>query len=138
MTSSVAIAVALFLLLNDVTLIYEGQLITEKNFTECMIYLLSVCVLLRRLQIMPKFMSKFHLEIPLTTILLELSLVYTWTSIEQLVEESSEQLLQMPVGAELEWLFCKLRCGKNLTFPSMMLKIFSFVLLLGVCRFRDK
>ncbi|CAK1591342.1 unnamed protein product [Parnassius mnemosyne] len=143
MTNTSAIILALSLLINNVTFLSKTSILEGKNFSTPLVYILSVCLLLREVPILPKFLwarytsACFLFEIAVSLAVLEYSLVHVWNIIEQYVFLHADELLvQITDKPDLEWLVCHICYGESecsVIFAHLLLKILSFAFLLTVC-----
>ncbi|XP_032524102.2 uncharacterized protein LOC116775330 [Danaus plexippus] len=142
MTSSIAIIIAWALILNNIPVLYSTNVIIGKYPESKLIFLTSVCFLLRRISWFPSvLLTKVYpiclfLEIPLSLLTLECSLVHVWKPIEELILLYSDDILvQLNEKAQCEWIICSLCCGQtdcSHIFSSLMLKMISFIYLLTI------
>ncbi|XP_072948299.1 uncharacterized protein [Epargyreus clarus] len=143
MTSTAAVVLALSLLINDITLLNISSGLKEEYFSSKLVFLLGVALLLREMRLFPRLirakfaMICFLLEIPISMLLLECSLVYVWQLIQDYVLQNIDELLVFLSSEDrLEWLMCHLCCGKqdcSEVSARLVLTLVSFCILLSVC-----
>ncbi|KAL0861761.1 hypothetical protein ABMA27_009237 [Loxostege sticticalis] len=143
MTKVASLVLALSLLINEITLINNAEVLKDKYLASNLVYLLSVCLLLRRVNIFPKvFWRKyspicFVLEVITTVALLECSLTYVWKLVQDYILHNADGLLVLLTEKQsLDWLVCHLCCGKSdcpAVFAALVLKAVSFGVLMAVC-----
>ncbi|CAH2252042.1 jg13857 [Pararge aegeria aegeria] len=98
-----------------------------------LVHLLNVCLLLKIIPLWPRlvWMKCFPIcilvEIPLSLILLESSIIYIWKPLQEyLLLYSDDILVYMYEDTKFEWIICPLCCGKSgcsEIFTSLLLKI---------------
>ncbi|KAF9412178.1 hypothetical protein HW555_009251 [Spodoptera exigua] len=143
MTHSVALVVAFSFLINDIHFLNDSSLLRNKHFTSSLVYLLSVCLLLRKISLIPCIITKrwpipcLIAEIPISVIILEGFLFYFWKPIQDyLLLHSDSILVHLAEERSLDWLVCHLCCGHSNcadNFADLILKFLSFVTLFSVC-----
>ncbi|CAH2057437.1 unnamed protein product, partial [Iphiclides podalirius] len=146
MANAAAIVMALSLLINDVTFLHRPSLLDNKHFSTQIVYILSVCLLLHAMPILPKCVWRryttvcFLIEIAISLAVLECSLVHAWNYLEHyMLSHADDLLLELTNTPDLEWLVCQFCSGKSdcsETFGYLLLKMLSFLLLLTP-RFRS-
>ncbi|XP_046973642.1 uncharacterized protein LOC124540222 [Vanessa cardui] len=143
MTSTIAIVIALSLMINGINLVYKSKIITDEHPESKLTFLLSTCLLLKKIHFIPCVIWKSFLpgylilEIPLSLIFLESALLYVWTPFKDcLLLHSDDILVHLYENMSLEWLICPLCCDKNdcsYAFATLVVKVMSFMLLLSIC-----
>ncbi|XP_022818585.1 uncharacterized protein LOC111351048 [Spodoptera litura] len=148
MTNSVALVVAFSFLMNDIHFVIDSGILRNKHFTSNLVYLLSVCLLLRKISLIPGIISKkwpltcLMTEIPLSIIILEGFLFYFWKPVQDyLLLHADSILVHLAEERSLDWLVCHLCCGHSSCadiFADLILKFLSFVILFSVCLITTK
>ncbi|XP_028164813.1 uncharacterized protein LOC114355962 [Ostrinia furnacalis] len=143
MTKIASLVLALSLIVNEFTLLYNVQILKDKYLASNLVYLLSVCLLLRKVNIFPRvFWRKyspicFLLEVITTVAILECSLTYVWKFVQDYVLRNADGLLVLLAEKQsLDWLVCHLCCARSdcpAVFAALVLRAVSFVLLMGSC-----
>ncbi|XP_026494444.2 uncharacterized protein LOC113399511 [Vanessa tameamea] len=143
MTSTIAIVIALSLMINGIDLLYNPKLITDEHPESKLTFLLSICLLLKRISLLPSLKWRIFLpgylilEIPLSLIFLESTLLYVWTPFKDcLLLHSDDILVHLYENMNLEWLICPMCCNKSdcsYAFATLVVKVMSFMLLLSIC-----
>ncbi|XP_026727994.1 uncharacterized protein LOC113494058 [Trichoplusia ni] len=145
MTNTVSLVVAFSLLINEVHVLFDSSILQNKFFTSNLVYLLSVCLIIRKFNLLPQVLWKksaavcYMLEIPISMIILEVFLFYLWKHVQDyLLFNADGILVHLAEERGLEWLVCHYCCGQsNCTaiFADIALKFLSFAMLLVVCFF---
>ncbi|XP_073962536.1 uncharacterized protein [Choristoneura fumiferana] len=140
MTSPLAVLTAFLLVLNEITLFTDVNYITCKFISSDIVFLLSNCLILRKINVYP-LQKTFHpvnffLEIPVSLLLLEFSFIYVWTSVQHCILHHADDILVfLSEQMGLDWFVCQMcsekrDCSEAITV--LTLKILSFALLFAV------
>ncbi|KAJ8710907.1 hypothetical protein PYW08_009422 [Mythimna loreyi] len=120
MTNFISLVVALSLLINEIHILYDSRILKNKFFTSNLVYLLSICLLLREIELFPFLESRkyyllcYLLEVPITIILLEGFLYCLWKPIQDyLLYNADAILVNLAEERGLEWLVCHMCCGQS-------------------------
>ncbi|XP_035452479.1 uncharacterized protein LOC118277684 [Spodoptera frugiperda] len=142
MTNSVALVVAFSFIINDIHFFIDSSILQNKHFTSSLVYLLSVCLVLRKITLIPGIVSKkwpmicFITEVPISIVILEAFLFYFWKPVQDyLLLHSDTILVHLAEERSLDWLVCHLCCGHSNCseiFADVILKFLSFVILFSV------
>ncbi|CAG4939604.1 unnamed protein product [Colias eurytheme] len=140
MTSSAAVLLALALIIHELTLLYNVNLLAGEHSTSKLVFLLSICLILEKIHVFPIYKVTFNpiryiLEIVISVIVLESSILYVWQPLENYVLLNADDILvQLYEDETFAWIVCPLCCGNKdvAVFARLVLKAFSFSILLAV------
>ncbi|XP_013138243.1 PREDICTED: uncharacterized protein LOC106103123 [Papilio polytes] len=143
MTTAHATLVALSLLINNITYLYDKSVIEDTLCKTKLVFILSICLFLYEIPILPRYFwnkntpISFLIEVAISLAVLEYSLIYIWKFLEDYVLLYSDDILvQLANFPSLEWVYCNVCCGKSdcsVTFAQLLLKSLSFMLMMAIC-----